>query len=232
MENDKIHGLLRPPCNNIKDVDSLEKDKTSKEKAEVIIEDYTKYENYEHPLIETLKRKGLYERFCNFVRTVRATKICSTDSDDVKQISDAELCRKIEDSFCFSGLFKFSTSDLKKCLFTYPDFMKSYMAGQVELKTVLQETIIRKLEKADSAENIELGIRMLDTISKIELTNIKRQSGVTFNIGDVSASVSNDTKSTIKTLMDSLSDLDTSELEERGPDPELIEYEQLQKEDE
>lgn len=224
MENNEIRGLLRPPCNNIKDVNSLEKDKTSKEKAEVIIEDYTKYENYEHPLIETLKRKGLMERFCNFVRTIRASKVCNAGSDDVKQISDADLCQKIEDSFSFGGLFKFSTGDLKKCLFVYPELLRAYMAGQVELKTVLQETIIRKLEKADSTENIELGIKYMDTLAKIEQSNIKKQNGVVFNISDVS----NDTKSTIKTLMDSLSELDTSELEERGEDPEVLEYEQME----
>lgn len=213
-------GLLKPPCNNTVN-NSSENSETTNENTEFVVTDFTLDERYTCPLIENLKHKGLYDRFCNFVRTVRASQYCKAESDEARQISDSELCRLIRNNFGF-GIYSFSARELKYSLFSYTEFHHAYMAGQVELKTVLQETIIRKLEKADSTENIELGIKYMDTLAKIEQSNIKKQNGVVFNISDVS----NDTKSTVANLMNSLAELNTSELEERGEDPEVIEYEQ------
>ena len=221
-ENNKGLGLLRPPCNNNLS-NSFEKSETASENIEFEVVDFTLDEKYTCPLIENLKHKGLYERFCNFVRTVRAKTNCSTESDEVRQTSDSELCRLIRNNFGF-GIYSFSPRELKYSLFSYTEFHRAYMAGQVELKTVLQETIIRKLEKADSVENIELGIKYMDTLAKIEQSNIKKQNGVVFNISDVS----NDTKSTVTNLINSLAELNTSELNERGEDEEVLEYEQME----
>lgn len=215
-------GLLRPPCDNII-INSSKNTDTTNENIEYVVTDFTLDEKYTCPLIENLKHKGLYERFCNFVRTVRASTNCKAETDEARQTSDSELCRLIRNNFGF-GIYSFSLRELKYSLFSYTEFHRAYMAGQVELKTVLQETIIRKLEKADSTENIELGIKMMDTIAKIEQSNIKKQNGVVFNISDVS----NDTKNTVTNLMNSLAELNTSELEERGEDEEVLEYEQME----
>lgn len=215
-------GLLRPPCDNIV-TNSSKNSETTNENIEFVVTDFTLDEKYTCPLIENLKHKGLYERFCNFVRTVRASTNCKAESDEARQTSDSELCRLIRNNFGF-GIYSFSTRELKYSLFSYTEFHRAYMAGQVELKTVLQETIIRKLEKADSTENIELGIKYMDTLAKIEQSNIKKQNGVVFNISDVS----NDTKNTVTNLMNSLAELNTSELEERGEDEEVLEYEQME----
>lgn len=214
-------GILRPPCNNTA-INSLENSETTCENTEFVVTDFTLDERYTCPLIENLKHKGLYERFCNFVRTVRASQYCKAETDEARQVSDNELCRLIRNNFGF-GIYSFSARELKYSLFSYTEFHRAYMAGQVELKTVLQETIIRKLEKADSTENIELGIKYMDTLAKIEQSNIKKQNGVVFNISDVS----NDTKNTVTNLMNSLAELDTSELDERDEDPEVLEYEQM-----
>lgn len=214
-------GLLKPPCDNIIN-NSSENSETTNENTEFVVTDFTLDEKYTCPLIENLKHKGLYERFCNFVRTVRASTNCKTETDEARQTSDSELCRLILNNFGF-GIYSFSLRELKYSLFSYTEFHRAYMAGQVELKTVLQETIIRKLEKADSTENIELGIKYMDTLAKIEQSNIKKQNGVVFNISDVS----NDTKSTVANLMNSLAELNTSELDERGEDEEVLEYEQM-----
>ena len=215
-------GILKPPCNNIA-TNSLENSETTNENIEFVVTDFTLDEKYTCPLIENLKHKGLYERFCNFVRTIRAKTNCSTESDEARQTSDSELCRLIRNNFGF-GIYSFSLRELKYSLFSYTEFHRAYMAGQVELKTVLQETILRKLEKADSTENIELGIKYMDTLAKIEQSNIKKQNGVVFNISDVS----NDTKNTVTNLMNSLAELNTSELDERGEDEEVLEYEQME----
>lgn len=215
-------GLLRPPCDNIV-TNSSKKSETTNENIEYVVTDFTLDEKYTCPLIENLKHKGLYERFCNFVRTVRASTNCKAETDEARQTSDSELCRLIRNNFGF-GIYSFSLRELKYSLFSYTEFHRAYMAGQVELKTVLQETIIRKLEKADSTENIELGIKYMDTLAKIEQSNIKKQNGVVFNISDVS----NDTKNTVTNLMNSLAELNTSELEERGEDEEVLEYEQME----
>lgn len=215
-------GLLRPPCDNIVTNSSKNSD-TTNENVEFVVTDFTLDEKYTCPLIENLKHKGLYERFCNFVRTVRASQYCKAETDEARQISDNELCRLIRNNFGF-GIYSFSAREFKYSLFSYTEFHRAYMAGQVELKTVLQETIIRKLEKADSTENIELGIKYMDTLAKIEQSNIKKQNGVVFNISDVS----NDTKSTVANLMNSLAELNTSDLDERGEDEEVLEYEQME----
>lgn len=215
-------GLLRPPCDNIT-INSSKNSETTNENIEYVVTDFTLDEKYTCPLIENLKHKGLYERFCNFVRTVRASTNCKAETDEARQTSDNELCRLIRNNFGF-GIYSFSLRELKYSLFSYTEFHRAYMAGQVELKTVLQETIIRKLEKADSTENIELGIKYMDTLAKIEQSNIKKQNGVVFNISDVS----NDTKNTVTNLMNSLAELNTSELEERGEDEEVLEYEQME----
>lgn len=215
-------GLLKPPCDNTV-INSSENSETTNENTEFVVTDFTLDERYTCPLIENLKHKGLYERFCNFVRTVRASTNCKAETDEARQTSDSELCRLILNNFGF-GIYSFSLRELKYSLFSYTEFHRAYMAGQVELKTVLQETIIRKLEKADSTENIELGIKYMDTLAKIEQSNIKKQNGVVFNISDVS----NDTKSTVANLMNSLAELNTSELEERGEDEEVLEYEQME----
>jgi hypothetical protein len=215
-------GILKPPCDNTI-INSSENSETTNENTEFVVTDFTLDERYTCPLIENLKHKGLYERFCNFVRTVRASTNCKAETDEARQTSDNELCRLIRNNFGF-GIYSFSARELKYSLFSYTEFHRAYMAGQVELKTVLQETIIRKLEKADSTENIELGIKYMDTLAKIEQSNIKKQNGVVFNISDVS----NDTKSTVANLMNSLAELNTSELEERGEDEEVLEYEQME----
>ena len=215
-------GLLKPPCDNIIN-NSSENSETTNENTEFVVTDFTLDEKYTCPLIENLKHKGLYERFCNFVRTVRASQYCKAETDEARQISDNELCRLIHNNFGF-GIYSFSARELKYSLFSYTEFHRAYMAGQVELKTVLQETIIRKLEKADSTENIELGIKYMDTLAKIEQSNIKKQNGVVFNISDVS----NDTKSTVANLMNSLAELNTSDLAERDEDEEVLEYEQME----
>lgn len=215
-------GILKPPCDNTI-INSSENSETANENAEFVVTDFTLDERYTCPLIENLKHKGLYERFCNFVRTVRASTNCKAETDEARQTSDNELCRLIRNNFGF-GIYSFSARELKYSLFSYTEFHRAYMAGQVELKAVLQETIIRKLEKADSTENIELGIKYMDTLAKIEQSNIKKQNGVVFNISDVS----NDTKSTVANLMNSLAELNTSELEERGEDEEVLEYEQME----
>jgi hypothetical protein len=214
-------GILKPPCDNTIN-NSSENLETINENTEFVVADFTLDERYTCPLIENLKHKGLYERFCNFVRTVRASTNCKAETDEARQTSDNELCRLIRNNFGF-GIYSFSARELKYSLFSYTEFHRAYMAGQVELKTVLQETIIRKLEKADTTENIELGIKYMDTLAKIEQSNIKKQNGVVFNISDVS----NDTKSTVANLMNSLAELNTSELEERGEDEEVLEYEQM-----
>lgn len=215
-------GILKPPCDNTI-INSSENSEITNENTEFVVTDFTLDERYTCPLIENLKHKGLYERFCNFVRTVRASTNCKAETDEARQTSDNELCRLIRNNFGF-GIYSFSARELKYSLFSYTEFHRAYMAGQVELKTVLQETIIRKLEKADSTENIELGIKYMDTLAKIEQSNIKKQNGVVFNISDVS----NDTKSTVANLMNGLAELNTSELEERGEDEEVLEYEQME----
>ena len=214
-------GILKPPCNNTV-ISSSKNSETASENIEFVVTDFTLDERYTCPLIENLKHKGLYERFCNFVRTVRASTNCKAETDEARQVSDSELCRLILNNFGF-GIYSFSSRELKYSLFSYPEFHQAYMAGQIELKTVLQETILRKLEKSDNTENIELGLKFMDTLAKIEQSNIKKQNGVVFNIGDVSK----DTTNTISNLMASLNELDTSALDDRGEDPEVLEYEQM-----
>lgn len=107
----------------------------------------------------------------------------------------------------------------------YPEFAKAYMAGQSDLLTLIKSSAIDRIEDNASAENIELGLKVLDTESRILARNQRSVEGVSINL--------NMTDQTQKTVNDIYKAIESCNVEPdwNGPDEEEIEWEQKQQQE-
>lgn len=179
-----------------------------------------------NPFFEELKAKGLWNKFLSLVRTKRSELFQDVPGGKTRQITDKDLLDCIEIAFQFvPSVSTLRRDKLNKLLFMYPDFAKAYMAGQSDLLTLIKTSAIDRIEDNASPENIELGLKVLDTESRILARNQRSVDGVNINL--------NMTDQTQKTISDVYKAIESCNIEPdwNGPDEEEVEWEQKQQQE-
>ena len=218
--NDIHYQPLKPPASNASP--------NSSEEIQTIRVNIAADDKYTCPLIEHSKKVGLYARLCNEVRTLRResrqTEV-NGERSEPRSIGDDELANKIQDDFGF-GQFNFTKIALIKSLMVYPELYKAYMSGNASLRYALEDAALERIEAGATIENIQLGMQLMDTISRIEERNIKSVNGQTVNLNVISP----ETTKTVQALTEGLTNIGEINFDE--PDEEAIEWDRIQAENE